>query len=327
MKNKNKIIVISLISIIVIGLTTALCVIFINRVKLNTGESENLAFTLLDDGTYEVSIGSAKDKNIGIPSQHDGKAVTQIKKQGFANSNIVSVVLPDSLNKIDDNAFKGCTKLKIVTNLTAAKAKKGAKAASASIFDEIDKKEGFFGSGSFYDCAEIEELIIPDGVITIGTDCMRNAVNLKKVIMPSTVKYVYGAAFWGCDKIEEFEFSGNIEFLGMGAFHNTQWLKNQEDGAVYIDKCLYAYKGEVPETITVKAGTVEISTEFCSNYYPELTTGLSNLTTLNCNAELQRISSKAFQGCVNLEFVNFNGSEPEIMFMVFFGTKYGSTIQ
>jgi len=293
------------------------------KVNLNLGESTGLQYFLLPDGTYEVSIGTSEDKNIGIPGLHNGIAVSQIKEDGFKGSGIVSIVLPDSLTKVADYAFEGCKKLKIVTTYSDALARNNG-ASAATIDDILDnvKEEGFFGNGAFSDCENLEELLIPEGVITIGTACVQNGTNLKRVVMPNSVKYIFGAAFEGCDNIEDFVFSDNIEFLGMGAFYNTKWLETHEDGCVYVGKCLYQYKGDVPTEITVREGTVEISTEFCSSYYPTLTLGLSNLTTVNCNAELERIAAKAFQDCTNLEFVNFIGTAPEIGVMAFYNTKY-----
>lgn len=68
--------------------------------------SEGLAFTLKDDGTYDLSgIGTCTDTNIVIPSMVDGISVTSINMTGNEsvfedNSSIESIVIPDSVTHL-----------------------------------------------------------------------------------------------------------------------------------------------------------------------------------------------------------------------------------
>lgn len=73
--------------------------------EINTGSNA---------GTYSVKAGRSLKGDILIPSKcpYDGKAVTEIAKDGFAhNSNIISVIIPDSISIIRDGAFWGCDNL------------------------------------------------------------------------------------------------------------------------------------------------------------------------------------------------------------------------
>lgn len=76
--------------------------------------SEGLAFSLMSDGnSYGVSgIGTCTDTDIIIPSVHNGERVSGIKLQAFYNNtNITSVVIPNSVTYINKHAFNGCTSL------------------------------------------------------------------------------------------------------------------------------------------------------------------------------------------------------------------------
>ena len=85
--------------------------------------SKGLAFTLLEDGTYEVSgIGTCMDENIVIPSKYEGKAVTAIGKSAFSGAyRLTEVEIPDSVTTIGESAFRECfslANLKIPNSVT-----------------------------------------------------------------------------------------------------------------------------------------------------------------------------------------------------------------
>ena len=76
-------------------------------------ESEGLVYTLLGDDTYEVtSAGTFSGTDLVIPEIYDGKAVTIIGDEAFANcAFLVSVTIPASIVEIGADAFYGCTAL------------------------------------------------------------------------------------------------------------------------------------------------------------------------------------------------------------------------
>lgn len=74
-----------------------------------------LAYTLNEDGAgYTVTgLGEATDKNLVIPTEHEGKPVTKIGKQAFLNKRIQidSVVIPNGIGEIEESAFQGCASM------------------------------------------------------------------------------------------------------------------------------------------------------------------------------------------------------------------------
>lgn len=75
--------------------------------------TEGLSFTLLTDGTYAVSVGEATNESeIVIPSKYEGKDVTVILEEGFANcDNLTTIVIPSSITDIGQDVFYGCDNL------------------------------------------------------------------------------------------------------------------------------------------------------------------------------------------------------------------------
>lgn len=101
-------------------------------------------------------------------------------------------------------------------------------------------------------------------------------------------------------KLGDITFPDSLVYVGGNAFYNTQWLKNQPVGPVYVGNILVGYSGEVPLTETnfeVKEGTVCIAgTAFYKS---------DRITSINIPASVQYIGNSAFNGCKNLEEVFF----------------------
>ncbi len=77
---------------------------------------EMFRFYVLDDGTYGVGAGGSKFlTDIVIPSEFNGKAVTQIADFGFEGSSLQSVSIPASVKRIGKAAFENCENLCKVT--------------------------------------------------------------------------------------------------------------------------------------------------------------------------------------------------------------------
>ena len=76
--------------------------------------SEGLEYIAVKQGlAYAVyGIGECTDANIVIPEKVNGKPVIEIAEGAFKNNaTIVSVQIPDSVEKIDKKAFSGCSNL------------------------------------------------------------------------------------------------------------------------------------------------------------------------------------------------------------------------
>jgi hypothetical protein len=58
----------------------------------------------------------------------------------------------------------------------------------------------------------LKEIVIPEGITEIRSNCFINCKNLEKVVLPSTLKLIDTNAFYGCDNLKEVIYNGkNIE--------------------------------------------------------------------------------------------------------------------
>ncbi len=157
---------------------------------------ENATFkvTVSDDGTRVVEYVPMdySNENVVIPSRvSDSKRtydVTSIAANAFKDNKIIkTVVIPDSVTKIGEGAFSGCTNLQTVV---------------------LGKNVKYINAKAFYKCTKIKKIVIPDSVEKIGKQAFFGCKNLKSVNIKTaklTNKKVGTKAFKGTHKKATFK--------------------------------------------------------------------------------------------------------------------------
>ena len=151
-----------------------------------------------NDGAYTVfSIGTCVDENIVIPDFYEGLPVTAIGAEAFADSQICSVVIPETVTYIDNAAFRGCKNLNPVV---------------------IPDSVTHIGNFAFGDCRSLEDLTIGSGVVTIGWHAFSDCRSLESVVIPDSVEEMMHAVFFHCPKLKEVTLGANIRTMGAEIF-------------------------------------------------------------------------------------------------------------
>jgi len=137
-----------------------------------------------------------------------------------------------------------------------------------------------------------ENLIIPkengaETVTAIAPRAFAYQPTIASVVIPDTVEKIGEQAFFGCVSLSEITFGEKARLLecGRDAFGKTQWFGLQEDGLLYLARCVVAVKGIVSEVV-IKSDTVSIA-----DYVFEG----RNIAKLTFNASLERIGNHAFE--------------------------------
>lgn len=75
---------------------------------------------------------------------------------------------------------------------------------------------------------EAEDIVVPEGVITIDSSAFKKCQKLKKVTLPSTLTKISPYAFENCKALEEINIPEHVNFIGSYAFSGCESLQQIE---------------------------------------------------------------------------------------------------
>ena len=229
---------------------------------------------------YEY-VGS--NEVMSIPSYIGGSPVTTIAASAFkGNTAITSAILPEQLGAISDNMFEDCTSLAEVKNFNAV----------SSI-----GKYAFSGCTSLkkFNSTKDYELIINDGVETIGTYAFKNVSLIQKIVVPNSVIRINEAAFNGCNGLKDLtipfvgrERNDTTYYNNLGFIFSEEYRYSEPDGSTRQDTYdSYHFPFIIPlgiERITVTDTTFIGRGAFQNlNFVKSITIDCA-VTQIDCNA-------------------------------------------
>ena len=141
----------------------------------------------------------ANDKVYTIP---DG--VKEIGESAFVGKEYKSVTIPETVTKIDKEAFNGCSELESIYIPNSVK--------------EIDE-------GAFYECYSLTDIHLPEGLTALNKNVLYNCTEIKNLTIPESVKKIYTNALGGYSK-ETFNVPKNVSGISSSAFGIMNDLKN-----------------------------------------------------------------------------------------------------
>ncbi len=279
--------------------------------------SEGLEYTLSEDETYYVctSVGDASTRKIVIAPTYEGLPVKEIGARAFAEDEfITSIVVPDSLTKIGEWAFAGCTSIKTVD------LGKGVQVIENSAFVSCSALTKVNYTGTIDDWVMIDFADPYANPIYYAKKLYINEKEVTEVVLTSATK-ISACAFSGYDNLTSIEIPDSVTTIGYEAFFECSGLTNIEipDSVTTIGEwAFYGCSGLTEITIPDSVTTIEqYAFDECSGLteitIPDSVTtigqgafhGCSGLTEITIPDSVTTIGQGAFHGCSSLTSVTF----------------------
>ena len=150
-----------------------------------------------------------------------GNNVTKIEDYAFKDYSTLSyITIPDSITEIGKGAFEGCTDLWSVhiSDLSAW---------LKIHFGSTDANPLYYAKKLYLNGNLIEgDLVIPDGITSIGCGVFRNCSGLTSVTIPDSVTEIGWSAFYGCTGLTSISIPNSVTVIGSGAFKGCTGLTN-----------------------------------------------------------------------------------------------------
>lgn len=264
--------------------------------------SHTLTYELNSDGeSYKlIGVELGTENDLEIPATHNGKPVTVIGNQAFANCDrkMSSLTFFNSVKRVEGSALDNCQGFETVIF-------KGDVADWCEI--EFESSEIFSGHvrGLSIDGVSVsDEIVIPNGVTRIGS-CAFAGMKIKTVVIPASVKEIGAGAFCACYDLQDVYYLGTLADWCAITFEHpfSNPMYNAEN--LYINNALLAGDLVLPDTITEIKDFAFIR--------------MQGLTSVTIPDNVVIIGEKAFSRCENLVSVTIESEE--ISYVAFYGCR------
>ena len=274
-----------LLAVIFAFTTLLLCIGLCSCAKTPT---EGLSYKLLEDKTYEVSVGKATTlEEIVIPGEYKGAPVTKIADMGFKGcGDLKTLYISSGVIEIGAFAFYDCDSLEEVT---------------------LPKTLTDIKESAFEMCKDLEKINFPKSLKTIGAFAFASCTSLEEIEIKEEIKTIQDAAFSGCTDLKTVEISENLSSMGSAVFADCTSIESitlpfigsyAKDGE---NTFKYAFDGVVPESVkTVKILGGRIGEGAFKN--------IKTIETIEIADGITAISKSAFDGCTGIKFNEYKNA-------------------
>ena len=307
------------------------------------------------DGIYYNLITKAKQAEVtSNPNKYSGEIVipetvkyggvtynvTAIAESAFSQSDVVSVVVSNSVLSIGDRAFSGSTQLSnvIIGNAVTHIGKRVFNTCRKLESITIGKSVVFIGPQAFLECKNLTKIHIADleayckitfeggnPFLVTGSDSGKskhlylNGEEIKDLVIPSSITSINPDAFYGCNNLSSVTIPNSITSIGSSAFELCSSITSfiipnsvKSIGGCAFRWCTGLTNITIPNSVTsIESGVFQGCSSLISVTIPNSITlidndsfrGCTSLVTVNIPNSVTYIGSQTFDGCTGLTSV------------------------
>ena len=299
-------------------------------VTVSAKTSGNYEYSVLDDGTVEITKYKGNEESVVIPSVIQNRSVTSIGFQAFYYClSVKNVIIPDSVKAIGERSFyfaQNLTSVNIPTSVTTVGYYAFNGTGLTNVY--IPHSVSTIGDSAFGDCTSLTAITVDisnanyssqDGVLfnkdkkvliqypagntsssykvpstvnTIADKAFNNCSNLESVTIQSSVNTIGQYAFYGCAGLKSLSIPNSVTDIEYGAFNNCTGLESVS----------------LPDSLTKINGMT-----FC---------GCSSLDNVEIPSSVTAIDNWAFEHCTSLANITIPSSVTSFGRMIFTDTAW-----
>ena len=149
-----------------------------------------------------------------------GSCVTVIGENAFQNKiNLKQVMIPSTVDTIEDNAFYGCTGL---------------------IDFSLPMSVVSIGDFAFYNDIQLNRIMLPNNLTTLGSYAFSGCKNFPSINIPQYITIIPTGCFYDCDGMTDIYLPENVRLIQSKAFGECSGLVNftcyaTEPPSIYSD--------------------------------------------------------------------------------------------
>lgn len=292
-----------------------------------------------ENNQYKLVAYLGNKETITLPENIDGHSYSIFMMRGVKN-----VIIPEGIETIGDNAFRGCTSLESikipdsVLHIGEAAFYNCINLKDVAISDNVTE----IGQLAFAGCSKLTEFVIPAGITKINIGTFARCSSLKKIVIPDGVISIEDDAFYSCSDMTSIVLGSNLENIGINVFEDCTSLIDVVvssecfsfvDGVLYDNSLKYVVFVSGSEITIPDSWTSIGDRAFCNQLkitkviIPEGVTsigvsafnGCTNLKSVVIPSSVTIIKETAFYDCVNLENIILPEGLTDIGYSAFYG--------
>ena len=273
----------------------------------------DLEYSVLDDGTVEITDYNGSAKTVDIPEKINGKSVTSIGDCAFRYcTSLKSITIPNSVMEIGSSAFSGCSSLTSITipNSVTEIGVYAFKGCTSLTSITIPNSVTNIGDSTFWGCSSLTAIYVTvdnknytsvNGVLfnkdKTALICYPAGKTDKSYKITNSVTSIGNYAFNGCSSLTSVTIPNSVTEIGGSAFVDCASLKSitMPNSVTSIGDMAF-YKCSSLTSITIPDSVTSIGSSAFSD--------CSKLRSITIPNSVTSIGAWAFNGCTGLTAIN-----------------------
>jgi sugar lactone lactonase YvrE len=224
----------------------------------------------------------------------------------FSGATISSIIIPNSVTSIGNNAFGGCINLVSLTIPNSVIFIGNSAFSNCSRLTSMTLPDSVTSIGQrlFFGCTSLTSITIPDSVTSIGNDAFYDCSGLTSILIPNSVTSIGYRLFFGCTSLSSVTISNSLTSTGIQTFVNCSSL-----ASITIPNSVTSIgDSSFNGCSSLTSITIPTSVTSIENY----AFGASGLTSIVIPPSVTSIGASAFYSCLDLTSITIPASVTSI---------------